>query len=60
LNFLRALCGFSFANLVVKGSFSRRTSKDFNRKGREEKAAKDAKKFEALPSARSSQASGFG
>ena len=43
--FLRVLCGFSFANFAVKSSCSRRTSKDFNRKGHEGDSAKYAKKF---------------
>ena len=45
IEFLRALCGLSFANFAVKGSCSSRKSKDFNREGREERAAKHAKKF---------------
>jgi hypothetical protein len=43
--FLRVLRGLSFASFAVKGSCSRPKSKDLNREGREEKAAKDAKKF---------------
>src|SRR5258708_21744893 len=45
LEFLRALCGLSFANFAVKGSCSRAKSKDSNRKVREDKAAKCAKKL---------------
>jgi hypothetical protein len=43
--FLGVLCGLSFANFAVKGCCSRRKSKDSNRKRREGKAAKSAKKF---------------
>ena len=43
--FLCVLCGLSFANFAVKGSCSRPKSKDSNRKAREEKAEKCAKKF---------------
>src|SRR5271168_427443 len=42
---LGAIRGPSWANFAVKGSCSRCKSKDFNREAREEKAAKDAKKF---------------
>ena|SRR5450755_1937690 len=43
--FLCVLCGLSFANFAVKGSFSWPKSRDSNRKVREEDAAKYAKKF---------------
>ena len=46
--FLCVLCGFSFANFAVKGSCSEPKSKDSNRKVREEKAAKCAKKFKLM------------
>ncbi len=40
------------ANFAVKGSCSRKKSKDFNREGREGKAAKYAKKFKLMRSQR--------
>jgi hypothetical protein len=42
---LGVLCGLSFANFAVESFCSKPKSKDSNRKGRKEKAAKDAKNF---------------
>jgi hypothetical protein len=47
--FLRAPCGSSFANFAVKGSCCLWKATDFNRKGREGRAASYAKKIKIEP-----------